>query len=62
MILQTAFFSLSLGLGLLVMGCRLLVVGSIVQSYQQPITNNQQPQKMLSNEVIAIFCIVFNGC
>ena len=42
MILQTAFFSLSLGIGLWVVGCRLLVVGSIVQSNQQPTTHNQQ--------------------
>ena len=38
MILQTAFFSLSLGIRLWVVGCRLLVVGSIVQSNQQPTT------------------------
>ena len=43
MILQTAFFSLSLGVWLLVMGCRQLVVGKIGQSNQQPKTNNRKP-------------------
>ena len=64
MILQTAFFRFRS-----VLGCWLLVVGSIVQSNQQPtthnqqsITDNQKPQKMLSNEVTALFCIVFNCC
>ena len=64
MILQTAFFRFRS-----VFGCWLWVVGSIVQSNQQPtthnqqiITDNQQLQKMLSNEVTALFCIVFNGC
>ena len=64
MILQTAFFRFRS-----VLACWLLVAGSIVQSNQQPtthnqqsITDNQQLQKMLCNEVIAIFCIVFNGC
>ena len=60
MMLQTAFFSLSRGIRLWVVGRRLLVVGSIVQSNQQPTTNN--PQKMLSNEVPVLFCIVFNCC
>ena len=64
MILQTAFFRFRS-----VLACWLLVVGSIVQSNQQPtthnqqiITDNQQLQKMLSNEVTALFCVVFNGC
>ena len=42
MILQTVFF-LSLGIGMLVMGRRLSVVGSIVQSNPQPTTHNRQP-------------------
>ena len=66
MIFKLSFFPLSLGIGcwLLVVGCRLWVVGSIVQSNPQPTTHNPQPTTkiMLSNEVTALFCAVFNGC
>ena len=63
MILQTVFF-LSLGIGMLVMGCWLSVVGSIVQSNQQPTIYTPQPttkdqQPTTDNPLL---CIVFNGC
>ena len=66
MILQTVFFPSRsvLACWLLVVGCRLWVVGSIVQSNPQPTTHNRQPTTkiMLSNEVTTLFCVIFNGC
>ena len=61
MILQTAFFRfrLVLACGLWVVGSRLLVVKYNLTDNLQPITYNRQPPKMLSNEVAALFCIVF---
>ena len=43
MILQTAFFPLSLGISMLVIGCRLLVRLSYFTDNQLPTTHNQQP-------------------
>ena len=62
MILQTAFFRFRsvLACWLLVVGCRLYCTILPTTDNQQPTTNT--PQKMLSNEVAALFRIVFNGC